>query len=127
MTTEQMIPSAADHLVVQSLPLEGSRWKSLHTQMRGSLKKIAEEIVGDPGLDMEGALSNEDESEFEDGTLDIAFEETSIESLARIELEADNLSKTAARFRYVLNLRLEQHRAQVVEQAEAPEGVESAA
>ena len=65
-------------------------------------------------------IAEEDGPELEDGSYDRDFDESTIEDLSRIEIEAQSIAAMAARFRHNIWLRHEQR----TKEPDAEEGVE---
>jgi len=93
----------------QSIDLGPDRWKSLIGDMKSTVVSIAA-LTGTrfPQSDDEqndGAMSNEDLLLNPDGTADMDFEESAIETLGKIMVRTKELYDTAERFRYGLIIR----------------------
>lgn len=94
---------------VQSVDLEGFRWKSLHGQAKSSVLKLAN-LIGTnfPATEDElnnGVLSNDDLMLNDDGSPDMDFEESSIETLGESIVEARKLVAILERFHHNLVIR----------------------
>jgi hypothetical protein len=102
----QMPPAGQPY---QSIDLGPDRWKSLHGDMKSTVLAIAALVGTRFALSDEeqndGALSNQDLMINEDGTSDMDFEESSMETLGKIMVRAKELYDVADRFRYGLFIR----------------------
>jgi len=93
----------------QSIDLGPDRWKSLHGDMKASILSLAA-LVGTRFAQTDeeqndGALPSSDLMLNEDGTADMDFEESAIETLGKVMVRAKELHDTAERFRYGLLIR----------------------
>jgi len=92
-TIAQMTSIPTPGTPVQSQELGPTRWVYYRAYIAGKSTAIANLI---------GALSEDDDSRFEDGTLDVEFEETHEELLSQLEKESREQTNMIARFRHNL-------------------------
>lgn len=113
MDTQTQAPEApaaivADSIIVQSQDLDSFRWKDLRSDMvevfAGIGVKLGFTVEPNEAL-LDAGFPREDESRFDDGTLDIDFEETSIETLMKIAANGRKLAAIADRFAHNLKVR----------------------
>ena len=93
----------------QSIDIGPDRWKSLHGDMKASILSLAA-LVGTRFAQSDeepndGALPGSDLMLNSDGTADMDFEESAIETLGKVMVRAKELCDTAERFRYGLIIR----------------------
>ena len=93
----------------QSIDLGPDRWKALHGDMKSNVLGLAA-LVGTRFAQADdeqndGAFPNQDLMANSDGTADMDFEESAIETLGKIMVRAKELYDTADRFRYGLLIR----------------------
>ncbi len=108
---------------VQTGELDDARWKALRADMcevvAGIAHKLGFNLVADENL-LKMGFPVEDQSRYENGEMDMDFEESAIEALGRIETKAAELAQIAQRFRW--NLMVRNHDPIAQDQDEAPEG-----
>ena len=117
MTTQTMnAPQAAApaeiqaeaQILVQSGDLEGNRWSDLRSDMVqvlvGLANKLGFTMIPDENL-LKLGFPIEDESRFDDGTLDTDFEESAIEALLKMQAQGVKFAGIAARFAHNLQVR----------------------
>jgi hypothetical protein len=94
--------------MVQTSELDDARWKALRADMcevvAGIAHKLGFNLVADENL-LKMGFPVEDQSRYENGDMDMDFEESSIEALGRIEIKAGELAEIARRFRWNLMVR----------------------
>lgn len=93
----------------QSVDMDSYRWKAMHGSAKASLIKLIS-LIGTnfPATEDEpnnGVLSNDDLLLNEDGTADLDFEESSIETLGEAIVESRKLTAILERFQYNLSIR----------------------
>lgn len=103
----QQIPAEAQ-IIVQSGDLEGARWSDLRSDMVSTITGIASKLgftmIPNEQL-LEMGFPVEDESRFDDGTLDLDFEESSIEALIKMQKDGLKFAETCGRFAHNLQIR----------------------
>jgi hypothetical protein len=92
--TAPQVPPAGT--VVQTVDLGPQRWIYYRSYMIGKATALANLLNG---------VSEEDESRFDDGTLDADFEEANAELLGQLERECTDLLNMIVRFRHNLHIR----------------------
>ena len=93
---------------VQSGELDDARWKAMRAKMCTQVAALAHtlgfNLVADETL-LKMGFPLEDQSRYENGEMDMDFEESSIEWIGDIELTAGEIIKVAQRFRWNLMIR----------------------
>lgn len=95
-------------ILVQSGDLEGNRWSDLRSDLVqvivGLANKLGFTMIPDENL-LKLGFPIEDESRFDDGTLDSDFEESAIEALLKMQRDGVKFANIAARFAHNLQIR----------------------
>lgn len=111
-------------IVVQSGDLDEARWSDLRSdlvQVLGGLcTKLGFNMIPDENL-LKMGFPVEDNSRYDDGRLDMDFEESSIEALLKMQREGMKFASIAARFAH--NLQIRNHEPLQVDE---PEGEDQA-
>lgn len=113
MTTMSAPPQAApvaveQEIIIQSQDLEGNRWSDLRSDMVSIIAGIATKL-GFTMVPSEELLKMgfpvDDDSRFDDGTLDVDFEESAIEALLKFQRDGLKFAQVSERFAHNLKVR----------------------
>lgn len=96
IATSEIAAPPAPGEVTQSVDIGPARWQYYRSYIAGKAAAL---------MNLIQAISEEDESRFDDGTLDPDFEETTIEQLGQVEKEAMDLVRMTNRFRQNVHIR----------------------
>ncbi len=111
MAPQQAAPAEVQgepQILVQSGDLEGNRWSDLRSDLVqvvvGLANKLGFNCIPDENL-LKLGFPVEDDSRFDDGTLDTDFEESAIEGLLKMQRDGVKFANIAARFAHNLQVR----------------------
>lgn len=121
MTTANVAGVQPDQQIyVQTGDLDESRWSDLRSDLvqvlAGLCSKLGFNMIADENL-LKMGFPVEDNSRFEDGRLDVDFEESAIEALLKMQREGLKFAEICQRFAH--NLQVRNHEPLQMDEAES--------